>query len=620
MADIDKNDMAFQCVSAATSPPGTNAHYLAAAAMMRSKLKDDAVNGQFGPYMWTQAEWDANPDRTNPALGAPFGSNDVKDWMAQVSVFALNTARDFASLQGTLGHNPSALELFQKQWPGGTDATVATSLQQACNDTRQAILDALAQQMPPDPAAVAANVIADPKKPIATPPGGGPMGGGGPVGGGGPAGGGDGGGAAPPKPTPADDPAPFAAFDPSVLTTFWPVVSSAPGTRLVSYVTAAGQTVGRPGRCFFANRNGAKRHHVGIDLFGAEGDVVVACANGKIVNFYKFLNSKGRDTFALVIAHEGVVVNYGEVAPDSLTATNLKLGDTVSAGQMIGRIGATAMLHFETYVPGTQQNVRWMVGDPRPFAVRNPTALLLRLAAVGQSAGGVAPVAPAAAAASPASGLSDALKAALRLALRLHEIGDASPYRLFFAGKGVSGASFGFMQGDLAAGQPEVTNTFRDALAAAQFPASQIDDFLRRLSVHLIANPLDPVDTAAINAALLASRARVDAMDEQILTGVYQQLQRCIATAAGASRTIAAKALIYMALWINMSGPPTSLLRFLAGHDPGMSHPVPPAGAVVDGVAMEAYLHATAYFSENPGNFAHISTCAAAGAATLAGA
>ena len=57
----------------------------------------------------------------------------------------------------------------------------------------------------------------------------------------------------------------------------------------------------------------------------------------------------------------------------------------------------------------------------------------------------------------------ESVKPALRAGLRMHEIGSASPYKLFFAAKGKSGASFGFMQGDLAAGQPDVTKTFRRA-------------------------------------------------------------------------------------------------------------------------------------------------------------
>jgi hypothetical protein len=48
---------------------------------------------------------------------------------------------------------------------------------------------------------------------------------------------------------------------------------------------------------------------------------------------------------------------------------------------------------------------------------------------------------------------SSALENALRSAVRFNEISDETPYRLSFAGKGTSGGSFGFMQGDLAAGQ-----------------------------------------------------------------------------------------------------------------------------------------------------------------------
>jgi hypothetical protein len=350
-----------------------------------------------------------------------------------------------------------------------------------------------------------------------------------------------------------------------------------------------------------------------VDLFASEGDEVVACADGVITNFYKFFNSKGRDTFALIVEHPGVVVNYGELAPDSLDRLGLKIDDSVKAGQTIGRIGATGMLHFETYVPNTKQNVRWMVGDPRPFQIRNPTQLLFNLAAAGKGAGATvqAPIKPI------DLPPGKVLDPALRLALRLHEIGSASPYRLFFASKGTSGASFGFMQGDLAARQPEVTQTFHDSLAAAAFQESQIITFLQQLSVHLIKNPLNLSDTNSINAALLASSKLVDAMDQQILASVYQQLEKCIATASTAGRKIANKALIYMTLWINMSGPPTKLLDWLKGLDPGLTQPIPIAGTVVDGPAMETYLQATSYYSENPDNFPHMLQCAAAGEVLL---
>src|SRR4051794_31504186 len=149
------------------------------------------------------------------------------------------------------------------------------------------------------------------------------------------------------------------------------------------------------------------------------------------------------------------------------------------------------------------------------------------------------------------------LKPALRTALRVHEIGDHSPYELMFAAKGKSGASFGFMQGDLAAGQPEVRQVFREALTDAGVDAATINDVQQRLSVHLISNPLTTEQTARVNAALLADRAKVDAMDEGILAKVYAGLDSCLNTASAVGRTIAAEAQIYMALWVNMTGPPS---------------------------------------------------------------
>jgi len=211
----------------------------------------------------------------------------------------------------------------------------------------------------------------------------------------------------------------------------------------------------------------------------------------------------------------------------------------------------------------------------------------------------------------------DALKPALRAALRFNEIGNASPYTISFAGKANSGGSFGFMQGDLAAHQTVVTKTFHDALVAAGVPGDKIQSLLQLLSVHCPTNPLTPQDTALVDNALLASRALVDQMDEAILQGVYGNLDRCSNTAESADRAIEPVALIYMALWINMAGPPTSLLRWLSGQDPGLSRPIPPAGNAVDEAAMQTYLQATAYFTANPHNFPHLVESAETGAELL---
>jgi hypothetical protein len=215
-----------------------------------------------------------------------------------------------------------------------------------------------------------------------------------------------------------------------------------------------------------------------------------------------------------------------------------------------------------------------------------------------------------------ASDINEQLKSAILTALRMNEIGDASPYQLSFAGKGKSGASFGAMQGDLAAKQQVVENTFHDVLEAAGFDPAEIQNFLTVLSVPRITNPLSMADTKRINDALNNSRSLVDAMDRNILAGVLAGVDQCIGAASGAGRHVEAKALIYMALWINMSGPPSKLLTWLAGGDPGMLG-APVLGAAVTASNMENYLRATRYFHENPGNLPHILQSAAAGAQKL---
>jgi murein DD-endopeptidase MepM/ murein hydrolase activator NlpD len=183
---------------------------------------------------------------------------------------------------------------------------------------------------------------------------------------------------------PGDNPVPFADLSAEDSAIFWPVISTDPDTLLVSYQTADGKTVGRDSRRFLANRSQGARHHVGIDLFCREGDDVVASAAGRIVGFAHFLNSGGKQTFQLLVDHGNVVINYGEVVDNSDQLFHWKRGDPVQAGQRIGRIGATKMLHFETYGPGVTHNLVWMVGGQRPAALLNPTKLLLRIAARGQ--------------------------------------------------------------------------------------------------------------------------------------------------------------------------------------------------------------------------------------------
>lgn len=187
-----------------------------------------------------------------------------------------------------------------------------------------------------------------------------------------------GGGSAVPraKPIPDQSPVPFAAS--SALARHWPVITAHPRALEVNTLLVGGSVGTRPGRRFLADRAGG-RYHVGLDLFCSENDPVVAIEDGKIVAFYPFY----RGTHALLVAHGGFVVNYGEVAPNSLARLGLGVGSAVKSGQQIATVGRLNMLHFETYVAGTKINHRWFKGKARPAALRNPSQLLLELAANG---------------------------------------------------------------------------------------------------------------------------------------------------------------------------------------------------------------------------------------------
>jgi len=175
-------------------------------------------------------------------------------------------------------------------------------------------------------------------------------------------------------PIPTGDPIAFAAS--TATTTYWPVVTRHPRALEVNTRLVGGGAAGaNPSRRFLADRDGGTRYHCAIDLYCSEGDAVVAVEDGKIVNFYHFYEN----TYALLLQHDGYVVNYGEVAPNSLSSLGLSIGDRVNAGQRIGTVGRLNMLHFETYSSGVTKNYAWPQANPRPSRLRNPSQLLLDL-------------------------------------------------------------------------------------------------------------------------------------------------------------------------------------------------------------------------------------------------
>jgi murein DD-endopeptidase MepM/ murein hydrolase activator NlpD len=193
-----------------------------------------------------------------------------------------------------------------------------------------------------------------------------------------------------PAPQPEGDPAPFAESGAGVR--YWPVITTHPRWREVSFQRAEGGFAGVELRRFNAPRPAARannptRRHVGVDLFARAGDAVVAVEDGTLLAFYPFLRARtGEMSYALLAAHAGYVANYGEVRADSLRDNRLALGDTVGAGQAIAAISDTEQLHFETYAPATVRSQSWRHGAPRPASVLDPTRLLLDLAQNGQRA------------------------------------------------------------------------------------------------------------------------------------------------------------------------------------------------------------------------------------------
>jgi murein DD-endopeptidase MepM/ murein hydrolase activator NlpD len=179
---------------------------------------------------------------------------------------------------------------------------------------------------------------------------------------------------------------PFATYGGSYSALYWPVITASANALVVSQRTASGQVVGRPGRCFLADRSNGKRYHVGIDLFCSDGEEVVACAEGKVVAFYKFyLTSTGEQSYALLVDHGDMVINYGEVKADSSSRYGWTVGSKVTAGQKIARVSSTNMVHFETYRSGTMANSRWMKNEPHPPpSLRDPTEFLVKLAVSGK--------------------------------------------------------------------------------------------------------------------------------------------------------------------------------------------------------------------------------------------
>jgi len=119
-----------------------------------------------------------------------------------------------------------------------------------------------------------------------------------------------------------------------------------------------------------------------------------------------------------------------------------------------------------------------------------------------------------------------AILPALRATIRENEIGAKSPYELEFAQKGQSGASFGFMQGDMHV-QKDARDTMVAVLTAAGVAPAKITQLMTALTPALPkGNPLNAADAKLVNDALNSATGRplVDAMDQRIFQGIAKDV------------------------------------------------------------------------------------------------
>lgn len=206
---------------------------------------------------------------------------------------------------------------------------------------------------------------------------------------------------------------------------------------------------------------------------------------------------------------------------------------------------------------------------------------------------------------------------AIKETIKQNEIGNASPYVLSFAKLGKSGASFGALQGDTNV-NPLARATLTQVLVDANATTTQINRIMASLSQPLPGgNPLSQADTKLVANALISAQGKdhVDTMDAQLLQSVLAGVDSCIAAGAPRKLTIAPLALLYIAPWVNMTGPPALLASWIGGKQAqGLQPPSPPT---LDDGEMSIYLQATAYFQAHPQNYKHYLQCIAIGAKLL---
>ncbi len=99
--------------------------------------------------------------------------------------------------------------------------------------------------------------------------------------------------------------------------------------------------------------SGASSNHKGVDLAGPSNSPIVAAGSGTVVKSY-YSSSYGN--YVAIDHGGGIVTGYAH-----MNSRSVSVGQTVSAGQQIGKLGSTGIstgphLHFEVFVNGSAVN------------------------------------------------------------------------------------------------------------------------------------------------------------------------------------------------------------------------------------------------------------------------
>jgi hypothetical protein len=150
MPAIDKVQFATFCVRRADFY-GVNPHYVVGVAQLRSKINDDKVGEECGPFRFTKEQWEKN--RVNPEFQPDFLPDDILNWRMQCSVFGRMVHVELNKLINERGgQQPSALALYVAQLKAAgvtaiDEDAVARDLTVALQETSAAVIKAQADPL-----------------------------------------------------------------------------------------------------------------------------------------------------------------------------------------------------------------------------------------------------------------------------------------------------------------------------------------------------------------------------------------------------------------------------------------------------------------------------------------